>query len=129
MSAKDQPRRFVRYQPLNPDLARRLWQDYRDQPNEITRNALMEAYLPVVRYNAQRVCAKLPDQVELEDMISAGNMGLMDAIPNFKPERGNKFETYCAPGSAARSSMSCGNSTGCRAWCGRVPPAATGSAT
>ena len=97
MSAKSHQRQFTRYTPLGADTARRLWEDYHDQPNELTRNALMEAYLPVVRYNAQRVCAKLPDQVELEDLVSAGTFGLMDAIQGFKPERGNKFETYCAP--------------------------------
>ena len=97
MTANDPQRRFARYQPLDADTARRLWQDYRDQPNEITRNALMEAYLPVVRYNAQRVASKLPEQVDLEDLVSAGTFGLIDAIKGFKPERGNKFETYCAP--------------------------------
>ena len=97
MTATEQTRRFTRYQPLDADVARKLWDDYLDQPNEITRNALMEAYLPVVRYNAQRVAAKLPDQVDLDDLVSAGTFGLIDAIKGFKPERGNKFETYCAP--------------------------------
>ena len=41
--------------------------------------------------------AKLPDKVELDDLISAGIFGLMDAIDAFDPERGVKFETYCTP--------------------------------
>ena len=62
-----------------------------------TGRDLMERYLPLVRYNAERVHAKLPDEVDVEDLMSAGIFGLMDAIDAFDMERGVKFETYCAP--------------------------------
>jgi RNA polymerase sigma factor for flagellar operon FliA len=39
----------------------------------------------------------LPDEVETDDLISAGIFGLMDAINAFDLGRGVKFETYCAP--------------------------------
>ncbi|GAI19264.1 unnamed protein product, partial [marine sediment metagenome] len=39
----------------------------------------------------------MPDKVELDDLISAGTFGLMDAIDAFDPDRGVKFETYCTP--------------------------------
>ena len=58
---------------------------------------LLTHFLPLARYAAERLSAKLPDEVELDDLISAGTFGLMDAIDAFDPERGNKFETYCAP--------------------------------
>jgi RNA polymerase sigma factor for flagellar operon FliA len=61
------------------------------------RNDLMVSYRHLVRYNAERVHVKLPDEVELDDLISAGNFGLMDAIKAFDVTRGVKFETYCAP--------------------------------
>jgi len=38
---------------------------------------------------------KLPDKVELDDLISAGTFGLLGAINGFEPARGVKFETYC----------------------------------
>ena len=57
----------------------------------------MEKYLPLVRYNAERVWAKLPEGVDLNDLISAGVFGLMDAIEAFDLLRGVKFETYCVP--------------------------------
>ena len=57
----------------------------------------MENYLHLVRYNAERIHVKLPDEVELDDLMSAGIFGLMDAINAFDLERGVKFETYCAP--------------------------------
>jgi len=57
----------------------------------------MENYRPLVRYSAERLHSKLPDKVELDDLISAGIFGLMDAIDAFDPARGVKFETYCSP--------------------------------
>ncbi|MBL8851026.1 MAG: FliA/WhiG family RNA polymerase sigma factor [Planctomycetaceae bacterium] len=68
-----------------------------DQTNQELRNRLIEHYFPLVRYNAERVWAKLPDGVDLNDMISAGVFGLMDAIESFDMGRGVKFETYCVP--------------------------------
>lgn len=75
-----------------------VWQDFkRDQSNQDLRNTLIERFLPLVRYNAERVWAKLPDGVDLNDLISAGVFGLMDAIEAFDLDRGVKFETYCVP--------------------------------
>ena len=68
-----------------------------DQSNQSLRNRLMELYLPLVKYNAERVLAKLPEGVDLNDLTSAGVFGLMDAIEAFDMERGVKFETYCVP--------------------------------
>ena len=76
---------------------RKVWDDYKAAPTEALRNMLMEHYLHLVRYNAERVHTKLPDEVELDDLMSAGIFGLMDAIDAFDMARGVKFETYCAP--------------------------------
>ncbi len=61
------------------------------------RNQLVENYMPLVRYNGERIWSRLPDGVELDDLISAGMFGLMDAIDAFDRDRGVKFETYCVP--------------------------------
>ncbi|HEV58505.1 MAG TPA: FliA/WhiG family RNA polymerase sigma factor [Phycisphaerales bacterium] len=74
-----------------------VWQEFFVTRDEYHRNLLMEHYLRIVRYTAERIYAKLPDKVELDDLISAGIFGLMDAIDAFDPERGVKFETYCTP--------------------------------
>jgi RNA polymerase sigma factor for flagellar operon FliA len=74
-----------------------IWEQYTRTRSDALRNALIEKYLPIVRYSAERIHAKLPDEVELDDLISVGVFGLMDAIAAFDPERGIKFETYCAP--------------------------------
>ncbi len=76
----------------------KLWEDYKeDMNNEELRNLLVETYLPLVKYNGERIWARLPDGVELDDLISAGVFGLMDAIDAFDLSRGVKFETYCVP--------------------------------
>ncbi len=73
-----------------------LWRRYRREASKELRNQLIEHYLPLVKYNAERICAKLPDEVELDDLMSAGIFGLMDAIDAFDLKRGVKFETYSA---------------------------------
>ena len=74
-----------------------LWRDYRARPTVELRNQLVENYLPLVKYNAERIWSRLPEGVDLDDLISAGVFGLMDAIDAFDLERGVKFETYCVP--------------------------------
>ena len=82
---------------LTEDVAD-VWITYKqDQTNQTLRNRLIERYLALVRYNAERVWAKLPEGVDLNDLISAGVFGLMDAIDAYDMERGVKFETYCVP--------------------------------
>ena len=74
-----------------------VWTIYQvDRPQNI-RNYFVERFLPLVRYNAERIYARLPDEVDIEDLMSAGLFGLMDAIDAFDLGRGVKFETYCAP--------------------------------
>ena len=53
--------------------------------------------MPLVRFHGERVRSRLPDEVELDDLIASGNFGLMDAIDAYDIDRGVKFETYCVP--------------------------------
>src|SRR5881394_3563894 len=82
--------------PVKRDI-KEVWIEYKKSKTEPLRNILMENYLHLVRYNAERIHVKLPDEVELDDLMSAGIFGLMDAIAAFDLTRGVKFETYCAP--------------------------------
>jgi len=75
-----------------------IWKRYKaDMENVELRNLLVERYLPLVKYNGERIWARLPEGVELDDLISAGIFGLLDAIDAFDMGRGVKFETYCVP--------------------------------
>jgi RNA polymerase sigma factor FliA len=75
-----------------------IWEAFKADPNnQDMRNRLVEMYLPLVKYNGERIWSRLPEGVELDDLISAGVFGLMDAIDAFDLSRGVKFETYCVP--------------------------------
>jgi RNA polymerase sigma factor for flagellar operon FliA len=74
-----------------------IWELFHRSREDRYRNLLMEHYRDLVKYAAERLHSKLPDKVELDDLISAGIFGLMDAIDAYDPSRGVKFETYCAP--------------------------------
>jgi RNA polymerase sigma factor for flagellar operon FliA len=74
-----------------------IWEQFHKTRSDHFRTLLMEHYMYLVRYAAERLYSKLPDKIELDDLISAGIFGLMDAIDAFDPARGVKFETYCSP--------------------------------
>jgi RNA polymerase sigma factor FliA len=81
-----------------PEDVEQLWIEFKqDLSNQELRNRLVELYLPLVKYNGERIWARLPEGVDLDDLISAGVFGLMDAIDAFDLSRGVKFETYCVP--------------------------------
>ncbi|MHC4991491.1 MAG: FliA/WhiG family RNA polymerase sigma factor [Planctomycetota bacterium] len=73
-----------------------VWREFKDNGSEPLRNFLMEHYLDLVRYTAERMHMRLPGEVDVEDLMSAGLFGLMDAIEAFDLDRGVKFETYYA---------------------------------
>ncbi|MBI3327977.1 MAG: FliA/WhiG family RNA polymerase sigma factor [Nitrospinae bacterium] len=58
------------------------------------RNQLILRYAPWVKFIALRMTAKLPSHVQAEDLISAGILGLMDALDKFNPAREVQFKTY-----------------------------------
>ena len=75
---------------------RQWWKEFARTRSDEIRNTLIEHYLHIVRYTAERLYARLPNEVEVDDLISAGTFGLVDAINAFDMDRGVKFETYCS---------------------------------
>lgn len=55
---------------------------------------LMIEHLPTVRYLARRIHERLPQHVEIDDMVSAGVLGLIDAFRKFDPEKKVQFRSY-----------------------------------
>lgn len=53
-------------------------------------------YAPLVRRIAHQMVAKLPANVEVDDLIQAGMIGLMDAVGRFEAAQGTPFEAYAA---------------------------------
>lgn len=58
------------------------------------KNALAREYLPLVKRIAYHMMTRLPASVEVDDLIQAGLMGLMDAAERYDSEQGAHFETY-----------------------------------
>jgi RNA polymerase sigma factor for flagellar operon FliA len=56
----------------------------------------VEEYAPLVKRIAHHIMAKLPASVEVDDIIQAGMMGLMDAVSRYEETQGAQFETYAA---------------------------------
>lgn len=60
------------------------------------RNQVILEHLPQIRYIAQRMAMRLPPEVQLEDLISSGVIGLLDAYEKFDPSKGVSFRTYAS---------------------------------
>lgn len=76
-----------------------LWAAYWQTGRGVAaRNALIEHYLPLVRFAALRLASRngrRAQSADVDDLVQHGTFGLKDAIRNFDPARGAKFETYC----------------------------------
>ncbi len=68
--------------------------DYRSTIDPTIKDQIIVEYAPLVKYIAQKIASRLPANIELDDLISCGVIGLMDAIEKFDPSRDNKFKTY-----------------------------------
>jgi len=75
---------------------KQLWQRFKETGDMEVRDELIVAYLPLARYAAERLKGKLPGCVDIQEMISAGTVGLINAVDKFDPDRGILFETYCS---------------------------------
>jgi len=58
------------------------------------RNEFVTKYYQCVEKVARRLARRLPSHVDLDELISAGAVGLLDAAERFDPERANRFETF-----------------------------------
>ncbi len=74
-----------------------LLRKYKEDPKKLNQNqkdSLIKEYAPLIKFVAQKIAMRLPSNIELDDLISAGVIGLMDAIDKYDPTRDNKFKTY-----------------------------------
>ncbi len=63
-------------------------------PVNSSRDQLVLEYAPLIKYIAQKIAARLPANIELDDLMSSGVIGLMDAMEKYDATRDNKFKTY-----------------------------------
>lgn len=63
-------------------------------PVNTNRERLIVEYSGLIKFIASKIAARLPSNIELDDLISSGVIGLMDAIDKYDSSRDNKFKTY-----------------------------------
>ena len=75
----------------------RLWRAFTKQPSERNHERLWSHYQPLVRFIADRFSERINAAVEQSELIDAGNVGLLDAIAEYKPAEISRFETAAVP--------------------------------
>ena len=60
------------------------------------RDVLIEFYFPIVQRVAGKIHRRLPDQIDIDDLVSLGTLGLMKAVGLYDPYRGRPFEPVAA---------------------------------
>lgn len=61
---------------------------------QLDRDALIRQHLPLVRRLATHMMAKLPPNVELDDLVQVGMIGLTEALSRYEASQGVQFETF-----------------------------------
>ena len=81
-------------QRLTSSEAETLWRSWKTRRDVRSRDALVLAYAPMVRYIASRKARELPAHCDVDDLASAGLVALIEAIDRFDPDKGASFEQY-----------------------------------
>lgn len=77
-----------------PTMTDALWQRYRGTGDPAARTQLLDRYLGLVHHVARQVAARVSDVVEVDDLVSAGTLGLVQALESFDLSRGLAFSTF-----------------------------------
>lgn len=76
----------------NSSFAQRV--DDSEESNAAERDGVLLEHLPMVRYLARRIHERLPQHIELDDLVSAGVVGLIDAFSKFDHKKKVQFKSY-----------------------------------
>lgn len=89
--------KIEKYAKMSEDA---LWKEFNETKDEKKKEEIKEffvrQYAPLVKYIAGKIAATLPENVEFDELVSYGLMGLLDAIYKYDPDREpkTKFKTY-----------------------------------
>lgn len=75
---------------------RRDWDEYRSTGDVVARNRLVERHLGLVHHFARRMRPRTAGTVDLGDLVSAGAVGLLQAVSSYDPDHGSTFSTFAA---------------------------------
>jgi RNA polymerase sigma factor FliA len=73
-----------------------LWQSF-SAGNLAAREALLAEHISLVHHVARQIHRRVSSDVELDELVSAGTMGLIEALERFEPTRGLAFSTFAVP--------------------------------
>lgn len=82
---------------VSKSKASALLKKYKEDPQQLTstqKDKLIMEYAPLIKFIAHKISVRLPANIELDDLIASGAIGLMDAIEKYDPSRDNTFKTY-----------------------------------
>jgi RNA polymerase sigma factor FliA len=74
--------------------AESLWRAWKQRGDSRSRDRLVLAYAPMVKYLASRKARELPAHCELDDLVSCGLVAVLEAVERFDPAKGATFEHY-----------------------------------
>jgi RNA polymerase sigma factor FliA len=74
--------------------AESLWRAWKQRGDVRSRDRLVLAYAPMVKYLASRKARELPAHCELDDLISCGLVAIIESLDRFDPAKGATFEQY-----------------------------------
>ncbi|MCG0274562.1 MAG: FliA/WhiG family RNA polymerase sigma factor [Thermosediminibacteraceae bacterium] len=74
--------------------AENLWIEYKNTKDLNVKEKLVKKYIPLVKHIAARLAINLPPSIDYDDLVSAGVIGLLQAIERYDMEKGVKFETF-----------------------------------
>lgn len=78
------------------ETERRDWKEYRTTGEVEVRNRLVERHMGLVHHFANRMRPRTGGAVAVEELVSAGAVGLLHAVSSYDPERGSRFSTFAA---------------------------------
>jgi RNA polymerase sigma factor for flagellar operon FliA len=79
------------------DLTEALWARYRINGDTRARALLLDRYLGLVHHSAHQLARRISREIEIDDLIGAGTLGLVQALEGFDENRGLAFSTYAMP--------------------------------
>ena len=82
---------------MDTGTEKRLWERYHDDGDMEARERLVDRHLPLVHHVARRLERTTGFDVEYEDLVSAGSIGLLEAMESYDVGRGLAFSTHAAP--------------------------------
>jgi len=68
--------------------------DKQSSPQFQSPEQLLEMHLPQIRYHANQLIRRVPDSIEMDDLIDAGVLGLLDGASRFDSSKGAQFKTF-----------------------------------